>query len=62
MDRGGNLIARNSCSLNTTDWDIAADNVFGPIVDRRVPAASAVNGFSASGSLETTDPNANFSY
>ncbi|GMV27606.1 MAG: hypothetical protein AMXMBFR58_36370 [Phycisphaerae bacterium] len=62
VDAGGNIIVRNTCSGNTTDWVLAANNVFGPIVDRRSPASGAVSGFSASGSTGTTDPNANFSY
>ena len=58
----GNIIIRNYCSGNTTDWFIAGNNVVGPILDRRAPAAAAINGFSFVGSLGTTDPNANFSY
>lgn len=62
VDGAGNLIIRNSCSGNTTDWVIAANNVFGPIIDRRATGSTAINGFSAPGTLGTTDPNANFSY
>jgi hypothetical protein len=58
----GNIILRNSCSGNTTDWVLAANNVFGAIIDRRAPASGSVNGFSAPSSLGSTDPNANFSY
>jgi parallel beta-helix repeat protein len=58
----GNIIIRNTCSGNTTDWVIAASNVFGPIIDRRTPGSAAVSGFSAAGSMGSTDPNANFSY
>ncbi|MDP1663390.1 MAG: right-handed parallel beta-helix repeat-containing protein, partial [Phycisphaerales bacterium] len=62
VDFAGNIIIRNTCSGNTVDWTIAANNVVGPILDRRAPASAAINGFSFAGSLGTTDPNANFSY
>jgi len=62
VDAAGNLIIRNSASGNTTNYDIVANNVFGPILDRRAPASAAVLGFSAASSLGTTDANANFSY
>lgn len=62
VDADSNIIIRNTCAGNTTDWDIVANNVFGPIIDQRIPASPAVSGFSAAGSLGSTDPNANFSY
>jgi len=62
VDLAGNFITRNTCSGNTTDWDIVANNVYGPILDRRAPASAAVLGVSGPGSLGTTDPNANFTY
>lgn len=58
----GNIIIRNTCSGNTTDWDFVANNNFGPILDRRAPASAAVSGFSAAGTLTTTDPHANISF
>jgi parallel beta-helix repeat protein len=58
----GNIIIRNTCSGNTTDWFIVANNVVGPIIDRRVLASAAIDGFSAPSSLGTTTANANFSY
>lgn len=61
-DSGGNFIVRNTCAGNTTAYFLAANNVFGPIVDRRAPASAGVNGFAAPSSLGSTDPNANFSY
>jgi hypothetical protein len=57
----GTLVIRNSCANNTTDWVIDANNVVGPIIDRRAPASAAINGFAAPSSLGTMDPNANFS-
>jgi len=62
IDSIGNIIIRNTCSGNTIDWVIAANNVFGPIIDRRAPASAAVSGFSAASTLGSTDANANFSY
>jgi parallel beta-helix repeat protein len=62
VNSAGNIIIRNTCSDNTTNWDIAADNVVGPILDRRFPGSAAINGNSAPSSLGTTDPNANFTY
>jgi parallel beta-helix repeat protein len=62
VDAAGNIIIRNTCADNTIDWVIAANNVVGPIIDRRTPASAAVSGFSAPSSLGSTDANANFSY
>jgi len=62
VDFVSNIIIKNTCSDNTINWVIAANNVVGPILDRRAPASAAINGFSAPSSLGTTDPNANFSY
>lgn len=62
----GNLIIRNSASGNTTaDYDFAANNVFGQIVDRRTPSSAAVNTATTANvasSAGTTDPWANFVY
>jgi len=58
----GNIVVRNTCSGNTTDWVIEANNIVGPIVDRRAPASGAISGFSAPSTLGSSDPNANFSY
>jgi parallel beta-helix repeat protein len=33
VDDSGNIIIKNTASNNTTDYDIAADNSYGPIVD-----------------------------
>lgn len=58
----GNFIVRNTCSQNTADWVFAANNVYGPIRDRRAPGSPAINSFDAPGSLGTAEANANFSY
>ncbi|MEK6704087.1 MAG: right-handed parallel beta-helix repeat-containing protein [Planctomycetota bacterium] len=62
VDNPGNIIFGNTCAGNTTDWVIVANNVVGPIVDRRAPASAAINGFTAPDSTGSTHPNANFSY
>lgn len=62
IDGIGNIIIRNSCSGNTTNWTIGAGNVVGPILDRTAPGSAAINGNSGPSSLGTTDANANFSY
>jgi parallel beta-helix repeat protein len=62
VDGAGNIIIKNTCSGNTIDWTIAANNVFGPIIDRRAPASAAVSGFTAASTLGSTEPNANFSF
>ena len=62
VDASGNIIVRNSCSGNGTNWNIVANNVYGPILDRSTPASAAVNGNAAASSLGTTDPHANFTF
>lgn len=62
VDADENIIIRNTCTNNAVNWDIAANNVFGPIIDRTDPASLAVTGNAAAGSLGTADANANFSY
>jgi len=62
VDAAGNIIIKNTCSGNTINWSIVANNVVGPILDRTAPASAAISGNSAPSSLGTTDANANFSY
>lgn len=63
VDAVGNFIVRNTCSGNTTaNWDIVANNVYGPILDRSTPASAPVTGNIGPGSLGSADPNANFTY
>ena len=62
VNAGGNFIVRNTCTGNTTNWDIVANNVCGPIVDRTAPASAAILGNSGASSLGSTEPNANFTY
>jgi parallel beta-helix repeat protein len=58
---GGNIIMRNTCSGNTQNWSIAANNSLAPIVNT-TKNTSAVTSDSYAGSLGSTDPNANFTY
>jgi parallel beta-helix repeat protein len=62
VDGAGNLIIKNSAANNTTNYELAANNVFGAIVNRNIPGSPAVSGSSAASSAGTTDPWANFSY
>lgn len=62
VDGTRNAILRNTCKSNTIDWIFAANNIYGPIIDRRTPASSFVNGFAATGTMGSSDPNANYSY
>lgn len=57
-----NIIIRNTCSANTTNWDIVAGNHYGPIIDRTAVNPPAVTGNSAAEALGSTHPNANFTY
>jgi parallel beta-helix repeat protein len=62
VDSAGNIIIRNSCSGNTTNWVIAVNNYYGPIIDRTGVVIAAVNGAAAASTLASADANANFSY
>lgn len=62
IDAPGNIIVRNTCTGNTNNWAIVANNVVGPIIDRTAPASAAISGNSAPSSLGSTDANANFTY
>ena len=62
VDVAGNIIIKNTCAGNIINWVIAANNYYGPIINRTGVVTAAVNGAAAAGTLATTDPNANFSY
>jgi len=62
VDFSGNIVIRNTCSGNTVNWVIVANNVCGPILDRTAPGSAAINGNSAPDSTGSTHPNANFTY
>jgi len=57
------IIIRNTASGNTTrNWDIDANNVVGPIINRTAVVSAAITTDSAPDSTGSTHPNANFSY
>ncbi len=56
----GNFIARNTCSGNTTNWDVVAGNVI--LVVNAATAGVAVVGNAGGVAPGSTDPNANFTY
>jgi hypothetical protein len=60
VDSAGNIIIRNTCSNNATNWVIAAGNSF-LIVQANV-TASNFSGNAGGGGVGSTDPHANFSY
>jgi parallel beta-helix repeat protein len=62
VDSTNSIIINNTCSANTTNWVIAANNVYGPIINRSSIATAAVNGSSAPDTTATTHPHANFTY
>jgi len=57
-----NIIIKNTCTDNTTNWDFLAGNFYGPIVNLTASAPLAVNGNAAATSLANPEPNANFSH
>ncbi|MDO8631854.1 MAG: hypothetical protein Q7R41_15310, partial [Phycisphaerales bacterium] len=59
VDGTGNIIVRNTCSGNATNWDIVAGNV--SLVVQGV-AGAAILGNTGGVAPGSTDPNANFTY
>jgi parallel beta-helix repeat protein len=62
VDGSGNFIVRNTCSGNTVNYQIAVNNRYGPILNISASGTLAVIGSSASGTLGSADPHANFTY
>lgn len=62
VDGAGNIIIRNTCSGNSTNWEFSANNIHGQIVDRTTPISSPVSGNSAASVIASTDPLANITY
>jgi len=60
-ESSGNIIIRNTCSGNATNWKVVAGNALAPIV-WAATNVGAVNGNAYAGNLGTTDPNANFTH
>jgi len=59
VDTIGSVIIRNTCSGNSTNWDVASGNV---ILVVNATTAGAVSGNAGGTAPGSTDPNANFSY
>ncbi len=61
-----NIITANIARGNAIAFSFVANNIYGTIIDRRVPttipSTPAVNGFTAQGTLGTSDSTANFTY
>lgn len=64
VDGGANLITQNSARFHgVNNYVIAANNLYGPIVDLTTVSTAAVSGTnSASATTVSTDPQANFAY
>jgi hypothetical protein len=59
----GNVIVKNTASGSTTNYDIVADNRYGQVFDITATGTAAVLGnSSASNTMSSTNPWANFSY
>ncbi len=56
------LIGNSSAGTTTAAWELAADNVYGVIVDRSAIGTAAVSGSAAVSVLGTTDPHANITH
>jgi parallel beta-helix repeat protein len=59
VDTAGNIVFRNTCAGNTTNWDVAAGNVC--LVVQAVTGA-AILGNSGGASPGASDPIANYTY
>jgi parallel beta-helix repeat protein len=62
VDFTGNIIIKNTCSGNTSNWEIAIGNSVGPIVVAGTNLAIISGPGPSPSTLGSTDPNANFSY
>lgn len=62
VDGTHSIIVGNTCSNNSVNWVIAANNFYGPIIDRSSASTLAVSGNAAASTLGATDPNANFTH
>lgn len=62
IESSGNLILKNNCSGNTINYEFAAHNRYGPIIDITAGGTPAVSGNSAADTTGTTHPWANFAH
>jgi len=60
VDSAGNIIIKNTCSGNISNWEIAVGNVC--LVILATPTVAAISGDSGGLSPGSTNPNANFTY
>jgi hypothetical protein len=56
------IIGNSSVGATTTPWEIAANNVYGQIIDRSAAGTAAVSGSAAVSTILTTDPHANITH
>jgi len=56
VEAAGNMVVRNTASSNTTNFDIAADNIAGPVIDPTAVSAPAILGNSGNGSVGSLSP------
>lgn len=57
---GGNVIVRNTCSGNTTNWNVTSGNVV--LVILAATSGNTISGDAGGTAPGSTDPNANFTY
>lgn len=62
LDAAFNIVLRNTCAGNTTNWSFVSNNIYGAIVDRTIQPGQPVSGNSATSSMATTDPHANITH
>ncbi|MFM9957441.1 MAG: right-handed parallel beta-helix repeat-containing protein [Phycisphaerales bacterium] len=63
VDGVSNVIIGNTCADNNVNYDIAANNIYGAIVNRVGAVTAAVNGSGAAiSTMGSSDPHANFSH
>jgi len=60
VDVAGNIIIKNTCSGNTSNWEVAIGNVC--LVILATPTVAPISGDSGGLSPGSTNPNANFTY
>jgi parallel beta-helix repeat protein len=60
LGAAGNIVVRNTCSGNTSNWSVVAGNF--ALVISATPSSAGFSGNSGGTALGSTDPNANFSY
>ena len=62
IGKARSLIIKNDAASNGTDYVIAANNRYGPIINITAAGAAAVSGNTAASTVASTDPWANFSH